>query len=77
MKVIFAVLLCNDTNVVSEEPRAANRPATPRTIGWSRPGADDGEGRFLTYGSGRLQLRAQRRISAGFPFHPSPAALAA
>ena len=54
---------------------------TPRAAGWSRPGADDGEGRspgsrvdapfpgLVGEGALRLQLRAQRRFHTGFPFH--------
>jgi hypothetical protein len=58
---------CNDT-VVSEGPQADEPLAMPRTIGWSRPGADDGEGRFLTFGPGAGHSCGH---SAGF----SPASL--
>jgi hypothetical protein len=56
-------------DVASEEKAVA---ASPRAGGWSRPGTDDGEGRFLTDGSSRTQLRAQRRIFRRLPFSPFP-----
>src|SRR5206468_8335124 len=61
--------------------RASRARVTPRTAGWSRPGADDGGGRSPGSrvvalipswwgGARRLQLRAQRWIFTGFPFSP-------
>src|ERR1044072_3731209 len=67
-------------HVASEESLRPHAQAMPRTAGWSRPDADDGEGRSpgsrvaalipSSWGGAlRSQLRAQRRTFTGFPFH--------
>jgi len=59
-------------NVASEEPPRRQGTPEPRADGWTRPGADDGEGRspglrlecvitLCGWDARRLQLRAQRR----------------
>ena len=69
----------NDTHVVSEELARRMAAAMPRTIGWSRPGADDERRQVswlampASWRARRSQLRAQRRIFTGFPFHPAVA----